>query len=343
MTTEELKKIADMFLIEGAADSAVPVGNGYINDTYLIGTTDDQRYILQRINDHVFRDPDALMENIVAVTEHLRGRLAVIPALDRNNYNWLSGGFWRMMTYIEDSFVYESVGDTETAQETGRAYGEFISAFSDFPPESLHETIEGFHDTKRRFYDLHHACEKDVLGRTASAEREIRFALDRESEACILTELAARGDIPLRVTHNDTKLSNVLFDRKTGRAACVIDLDTVMPGLAVTDFGDMVRSGAATVKEDSADTDDISLDIELYRSFARGFIEGFPEMTDLERELMPMGARIMALELGVRFLTDYIEGDHYFKIDYPDHNLIRCRNQFRLVEDIEKKWDLLKI
>ena len=347
MGNDDLIRIAELFCTDGMVTDTRPVGNGHINDTYLVtarnhSADEPKEYILQRINDHVFSDPGGLMDNIIAVTKHIGGRLAVIPARDGGSWCRYAGGCWRMMTYISGSYTCEMAGDPGQFREIGRAYGAFIETLSDLPAETLNETIEGFHDTRRRFDRLTEAIRKDPEGRKDSTLEEIGFALEREKDVDVLADCAARGEIPLRVTHNDTKINNVLLDRATGKAVCVIDLDTVMPGLAVNDFGDAIRSGAATGREDEPDTDSIGLDLELYRSFARGFLEGCPCITERERELFPVGARMMTLECGIRFLTDYLEGDHYFKTDYSEHNLVRCRTQFRLVRDMEEKWNEMR-
>ena len=359
MKTEELEIIARQFPIQGSVTGIEPIGNGHINDTYLVMIKTDhedvsfssgmnrevpkyRKVILQRINEHVFEDPAALMENITAVASHIGGRLFYYPAPDGNYWYRAESGFWRMMSYIDNAYSCETAEDPSLFREIGHAYGAFIEAMADFPSESLHETIPGFHDTRRRFKALTEAIRKTSQYRKEKAADEISFALSREKDVDLLNDCVARGEIPVRVTHNDTKINNVLLDRNTGKAVCVIDLDTVMPGLSVNEFGDAVRSGAATGREDEPDAESISLDLDLYRSFAQGFIEGCPGLTQKEIELMPVGARIMALECGIRFLTDYLEGDHYFKTDYPGQNLIRCRTQFRLVRSMEDRWDQMQ-
>lgn len=333
----DLKHIPELFNIEGAVLSITPLGNGHINDTYLV-VTDSGRYILQRINTHVFKSPDQLMHNIKAVTDYMHSRIQVITTSEGGLCAVTPDGHWRMMTYIENSYTCERVESPEQFCEIGRAYGSFIQDLAGFPAENLYETIEGFHDTRRRFEQLMQACEADPFGRKHTALAELRFACEREKDTDVLNDCVRRGEIPVRVTHNDTKINNVLLDRDTGKAICVIDLDTVMPGLAVNDFGDAIRSGASTGKEDEGDLEQVKLDLDLYRSYAAGFIAGCPDLTEKEIELMPVGARLMALECGIRFLTDYIEGDHYFKTVYPEHNLIRCRAQFRLVQEMEEHW-----
>lgn len=338
MINSNLKHIAELFIIEGAVLGVTPLGNGHINDTYLV-VTDSGRYVLQRINTHVFTSPDQLMHNIKAVTDFMNSRMQVIKTCDGGLFAVTPDGHWRMMTYIENSYTCERVECPEQFCEIGRAYGSFIQDLSGFPAEDLYETIEGFHDTRRRFEQLMQACEADPFGRKHPALAELRFACEREKDIDVLNDCVRRGEIPVRVTHNDTKINNVLLDRDTGKAACVIDLDTVMPGLAVNDFGDAIRSGASTGKEDEGDLEKIRLDLDLYRSYAAGFIAGCPDLTEKEIELMPVGAKLMALECGIRFLTDYIEGDHYFKTAYLEHNLIRCRAQFRLVQEMEEHWE----
>lgn len=333
-----LKNVAELFNIEGVVLSASPIGNGHINDTYLV-VTDSGRYVLQRINTHVFRSPDQLMHNIKAVTDFMNSRMQVIKTCDGGLFAVTPDGHWRMMTYIENSYTCERVKSPEQFREIGLAYGSFIHDLAGFPAEDLYETIEGFHDTRRRFDRLMQACEEDSFGRKHTALAELRFACEREKDTDVLNDCVRRGEIPVRVTHNDTKINNVLLDKDTGKAVCVIDLDTVMPGLTVNDFGDAIRSGASTGKEDEGDLEQVRLDLNLYRSYAAGFIAGCPDLTEKEIELMPVGARLMALECGIRFLTDYIEGDHYFKTAYPEHNLIRCRAQFRLVQDMEEHWE----
>ena len=352
---EELLRIAGMFAAEGTPCSVRPAGNGHINDTYFVeyaaasggdsaasdegneSGTAARAYILQRINDNVFTSPELLMENMIKVTEHLHCPLHFIPCLDGGYVCRTDSGYWRMMNYIEKSCSCETVSDPKQFHEIGRAYGAFINDMADFPASELHETIEHFHDTRRRFASLLTAIRSDPCGRRARAEDEIRFALEHEKDVDILNEAAARGELPIRVTHNDTKINNVLLDRDTGKALCVIDLDTVMPGLAVNDFGDAIRSGASTGREDEPDAESVRLDLELYEAFRRGFIEGCPGLTEKEIEMLPVGAKMMTLECGIRFLTDYLEGDRYFKTDYPEHNLVRCRTQFRLVRDMEEK------
>ena len=344
MKANELKAITDHFTINRADGGFVisSIGNGHINDTYLVDAGAG-RYVLQRINDNVFRQPSLLMENIVAVTEYLDGPLRIIPASDGRHFYHDESGYWRMMTFIDNAYSLESEASEEEFCEIGRAYGEFIEKLSGLQAEKLHYTIEGFHDTRKRFKQFTAACHEDRACRCRNAREEIRFANENEKYADILNDFVANGEIPLRVVHNDTKINNILLDVRTGKAACVVDLDTVMPGLAVTDFGDAIRSGASTGREDEESADGIRLDMCLYRAFEKGFLAGCPGLTQREKELLPVGALVMTYECGLRFLTDYLEGDPYFKTDYPEHNLVRCRNQFSLLRDMQAKLQVINM
>ena len=227
--------------------------------------------------------------------------------------------------------------------ESAVAFGHFQKLLSNYPAETLNETIKGFHDTESRLNAFKEAVEKDSFGRAAKVQKEIQFVLEREEIASVFGKLLAKGEIPLRVTHNDTKLNNIMIDYATGKGLCVIDLDTIMPGLAMNDFGDSIRFGASTAAEDEKDLEKVTCSMELFELYTKGFLEECREqLTTKEIELLPMGAKVMTFECGIRFLTDYLEGDHYFKIHREDHNLDRCRTQFKLVADMEKKWDLMQ-
>ena len=231
----------------------------------------------------------------------------------------------------------------EDFYESAVAFGKFQEMLADYPAETLHETIKDFHDTKKRFQTLKNAIEKDSRHRAASVKEEIAFAFQHEYLANVFGELLAKGEVPLRVTHNDTKLNNVMIDLETGRGICVVDLDTVMPGLAMNDFGDSIRFGASTALEDEKDLSKVSCDMKLYEIYVKGFLESCGDkLSAKEIEMLPMGAKVMTYECGIRFLTDYLEGDHYFKIDREEHNLDRCRTQFKLVADMEQKWDTMQ-
>ena len=344
------------FQYQGMLVDERPYGSGHINDTFLltfdIGEMGQIKVILQRMNKDVFTAPVELMENIIGVTSHLRKKiienggdperetLNVIPAVDGKAYYCDSlGDYWRSYKFITDSTSYDQVEKAEHFYQSAVAFGNFQSLLADYPAETLHETIKGFHDTKARFATFKKAVAEDVMGRAASVQKEIQFVLDREEIANYFCNLLEKGEIPLRVTHNDTKLNNIMIDDKTGKGICVIDLDTVMPGLAMNDFGDSIRFGASTAAEDERDLSKVSCSMELFDLYAKGFIEGCAgKLTQKEIELMPMGAKTMTYECGMRFLTDYLQGDTYFKVHREGHNLDRCRTQFKLVEDMEKKW-----
>lgn len=359
MENKAAETAAQQFAFDGEIIGGGIYGSGHINDTYRLtcrladGT--ERFYILQRMNKDIFKNPVELMENVVGVTSFLRKKiiaqggdpnretLNIIPTRDGGNY-WVdeAGEYWRAYVYIDDTFSYDLVSKPDDFYQSALAFGNFQCLLSDYPAETLHETIKGFHDTWARFQVFKKAVEEDACGRAASVQEEIRFMLDREADTRVLGDLQAAGELPLRVTHNDTKLNNVLIDKETGKGLCVIDLDTVMPGLAVNDYGDSIRFGASTAAEDEQDLEKVSCDMGLFEIYTKGFLEACGErLTDKEIEMLPMGAKIMTLECGMRFLTDYLEGDHYFKIHREGHNLDRCRTQFKLVADMEKKWDTM--
>ena len=327
-----------------------PYGNGHINDTFL-AVKGETRYILQRMNDTVFPRPVEMMENIVGVTEHIRRKaeargedtsratLRVIPTIAGECcYRDSIGSWWRVYEYVERTVARQQVENAKDFEICAEAFGKFQQELADYPAERLHETIANFHNTPWRLENLKRAVAEDACGRCGEAAEEIAFALAREEFAGILERAREAGELPLRVTHNDTKLNNILFDESTGEAVCVVDLDTVMPGYSVTDFGDSIRFGANTAVEDETDLSKVSLDLELFESFARGFLRGCGgRLTEKEIELLPEGAMMMTYECGTRFLTDYLSGDTYFKIHRPKHNLERCRDQFALLADMEKK------
>lgn len=347
------------FQFEGRLVSTEPNENGHINDTFLLRFIDEDgkehKRILQRMNKSVFKQPVELMENIMNVTSYLqniidknggdpkRETLNVIPALDGKPYYCDSEGeYWRSYRFIEDTICYDLVENPEDFYQSGLSFGNFQRLLAEYPAETLHETIVGFHDTRARFQVFKKAVEDDVCGRAASVRPEIAFVLNHEHLATVFAELQDRGELPIRVTHNDTKLNNILIDKNTKKGICVIDLDTVMPGLAMNDFGDAIRFGASTALEDEPDLTKVSCSMELYEAFTKGFIEGCGgRLTEKEIDLMPMGAKVMTFECGMRFLTDYLQGDVYFKIHREGQNLDRCRTQFKLVEDMEQKWDTM--
>ena len=343
---EQLAHILSAFPTDGAAVSCERYGCGHINETYLAVTERGHRYILQKINDHVFPDVPALMENIAAVTSFLkkqatdeRSVLTLLPTLTGGTcHREPDGGWWRLYEFVEDSICLQAPETPADFYESAVAFGSFQQQLASFPAGSLHETIRNFHNTSDRMRIFRETLGRDPLGRAAAVQKEIDFVLAREEEAGALIRAQKAGELPLRVTHNDTKLNNVMLDSKTRKALCVIDLDTVMPGLSLYDFGDSIRFGAATAAEDERDLDRMSVSTELYRIYTRGFVAACPSLTKAERRLLPMGAKLMTFECGVRFLTDYLDGDHYFAIHREGHNLDRARTQFKLVADMERKW-----
>ena len=348
------------FRYEGVLIDERPYGSGHINDTYLltfeIAEMGTIKVILQRMNKNIFTKPIELMENILNVTSYLRKKiienggdpdretLNVIRTVDNMPYFVDSEGeYWRSYKFITDATSYDQVESPEDFYQSAVAFGNFQRLLAEYPAETLHETIEGFHDTKARFQVFKKAVEDDVCGRAASVQKEIQFVLEHEHLANVFADLLEKKEIPLRVTHNDTKLNNIMIDNKTRKGICVIDLDTVMPGLAMNDFGDSIRFGASTATEDEQDLSKVSCDMELFDLYAKGFIEGCGgKLTEKEIDLMPTGAMVMTFECGMRFLTDYLQGDTYFKIHRENHNLDRCRTQFKLVKDMEAKWDTMR-
>ena len=332
------------FPLEGAPFSIERYGSGHVNVTYLLVTTTGRRYILQRISD-VF-DVVGLMKNIAAVTkftaEHTddpRGAMHLVYDLDGDSYYQDATGNYRVYDFVEGSVCLQAPETPEDFYQSAIAFGSFQQLLSKFPAETLSEPIPNFHNTVDRYRIFHETLDRDVMGRAAEVGPEISFVLAREEEAGILQRMRESGELPLRVTHNDTKLNNVMLDEKTHKALCVIDLDTVMPGLSLYDFGDSIRFGAATAAEDETDLSKMTVDLDLFRIYTRGFLTACPGLTDREIELLPMGAKIMTLECGLRFLTDYLDGDHYFAVHREGHNLDRCRTQFKLVSEMERLWD----
>lgn len=356
---EQVVNAAGQFCFEGIFRSSQPFGNGHINDTYLLvfdtGRQEAKRYILQRMNKDIFTKPVQLMENIMGVTSHLRKiiienggdpqreTLNVIPSKDgKAYYEDAQGEYWRAFQFIENAVSLEQIEDPQDFYESAVAFGSFQRRLADYPAETLHETIPGFHDTKARFEAFIKTVEQDKCNRAASVKKEIDFVTKREDITGVFGTLLAKKEIPLRVTHNDTKLNNIMMDKETRKGICVIDLDTVMPGLAVNDFGDSIRFGASTALEDEQNLDKVWCDMHLFEVYTRGFIEGCGgSLTKKETQLLPMGAKVMTYECGMRFLADYLAGDTYFKIHRPGQNLDRCRTQFKLVWDMERKWEMM--
>lgn len=354
-----IEEAIQAFSFEGSLEECVVFGSGHINDTHRLTfwTGDTNRhFILQRMNGSVFEKPVELMENISGVTSWLKKKIQENGGdAERETLNLVetregcpyyqdsSGDYWRVYKFIENATCYDQVKCDNDFYQSAVAFGNFQRLLSDYPADTLHETIENFHNTVDRFEKFQEAVKADVCGRAAGVQEEIRFVTEREALAHTLCDLLEQGKIPLRVTHNDTKLNNIMIDDFTGKAVCVIDLDTVMPGLSVNDFGDSIRFGASTAAEDEKDLNKVCFDLHLYEVYTKGFIEGCAgALTDIETEMLPMGAILMTFECGMRFLTDYLEGDHYFKIHREGHNLDRCRTQFKLVRDMEEMLPEMK-
>jgi hypothetical protein len=338
----------------------VPYGSGHINDTFLVRFMEEsgsiKRYILQRMNHETFKNPEQLMENIFGITKFIRKKIEenhgdvnretlniITTQTGQSFYKDSIGSYWRGYLFIENADCYDSVKNPDDFYQSAVAFGNFQYQLADYPAHTLHETIPDFHNTPVRFHNLIKAIETDRMGRVKEVSDEIRFALEREEFTHVLINLYTEGKLPLKVTHNDTKLNNVMIDHVTKKGLCVIDLDTVMPGFSANDFGDSIRFGASTGAEDETDLSKVNFDMELYKIFTKGFLEGCKgSLTDTELSMLPTGAKMMTLECGIRFLTDYLEGDTYFKIHREKHNLDRCRTQFKLVADMEKNWDVMQ-
>ena len=353
---ERIRKIIAQFALPGGEIEAAPYGNGHINDTLRVivhADGGDRRYILQRVNSYVFPKPVEVIENIEKVTAYLREIIAqeggdplretltLVETRDGRHYTLAEDGeLWRMYLFIEGTRSVD-LPDTEALFAlSGRAFGRFQHQMGGFDAAQLHETIVDFHNTPARYRQLEDAIARNEAGRLEQVREEIAFCKKYEREVHVLLDAMEAGDIPLRVTHNDTKLNNVLLDEKTGEGVCVIDLDTVMPGLAAYDFGDSIRTGASTAAEDETDLDKVQFSLPMFRAFAEGFLaEAGAALTAREKELLPMGAKLMTLECGMRFLADHLNGDKYFRVHRENHNLDRARTQFTLVRRMEEKWD----
>lgn len=344
-----LKNVLASFRLDAAPVSCERYGSGHINVTYLAQTETGRRYILQKINQNTFHDVAGLMDNIVRVTAHQhslsadpRSALTLIETLGGGYYLCDDTGAWRVYDFIENSLCLQLPETDSDFYQSAVGFGRFQQQMTDFPAHTLHEAIPNFHNTPDRYRIFRETLRRDPLGRAKEVEREIDFFLDREAEMATLQTLRTAGALPTRVTHNDTKLNNVLLDMDTRKALCVIDLDTVMPGLSLYDFGDSIRFGAATALEDEKDLDKMTMSLERFRIYTEGFVKSCPGLTDAELEYMPLGAKTMTLECGLRFLTDYIDGDHYFAIHRPEQNLDRAHTQIKLVADMEAKWDAMR-
>lgn len=353
---ENIEEVLSHFPFSGKIIELKPTGSGLINSTYNVVFSDEicnSKFILQEINTNVFKNPDELMSNIMNVTAYLRNRISLeggnpqretLTFLYTNEntpyYRDKDDNCWRVYKYIDNCYTVDSIDAPIKAYRSGKAFGHFQRLLDGYPIENLFETIKNFHNTPSRFEDLQTAIENNIAGRKELVRDEIEFATNRINDASKLTDMIKNGEIPVRVTHNDTKINNVLFDSITNEAFCVIDLDTIMPGLSLYDFGDSIRSSTVTVDETEKDLSTVDIDMELYENYTKGFIEeAGPALVKSELENLAFSAKLMTLECGVRFLTDYLNGDTYFKINYPEQNIVRCRNQFRLVTQMENKMD----
>lgn len=348
----EITEIYKAFSLEGNCSACTVLKNGNINRTYKVDFDNngaEQSYILQKINTYVFKTPEHIMSNINGVTEHLysklpaekkeRGVLHYLKAKDGKNYFTDSeGGFWRGYGFVPNSVTYDSFADPALFESAGAAFGEFQLLLADYDASVLYEIIPGFHDTKKRYKAFFEKVEEDPVGRVASMKEEIDFLRECRADGELLVDLMERGELPLRVTHNDTKGNNILFDKDTNETLAIIDLDTVMPGLIAYDFGDAIRFGANFTDEDEPDTSKTGLDLVRFEAFTKGFVGKIKNTaTKKELETLSNGAIVMTIELAVRFLHDYLDGDKYFKLNYPEHNLIRTRCQIALAKDMMKK------
>ncbi len=346
-----MKEAIFHFPTDGAPVSCEQIKSGHINETYLITTDNGTRYILQWINRYVFPNVNALMNNMAAISAYLakreKGKMAMIRYIDtldgHSYYDDGHGGCWRIYRFVDHSICVQRPESLEDFYECARAFGHFQYVLNEFPAEELEETIVNFHNTVDRYRQLREALREDSEGRAAEVQPELEYLFSREDKACRLHKMRLSGDLPVRATHNDTKINNVLLDEHTRKAICVIDLDTVMPGLSAFDFGDAIRFGASTAAEDETDLRKVSLDLALFRAFTRGFLKACPSLTEKEREVLPLGSFTMTLECGMRFLTDYLKGDKYFSIDYPQHNLDRARAQLKLAQDMESKEEAMSL
>ncbi len=355
---DDLQEAIGVFNFPGSLIDIKINKQGHINDTYVLSFLNEdkvQKYIFQRVNRGVFKRPEELMENILGVTNHLRKKVQAAKGdLDREVLQVLltkdqkpffidsKGDFWRAYKFIENSLALEKASGPKDLYQTGLAFGNFQRLLADYPAESLHQSIKDFHNTELRLENFIKAMEENTEKRRERVLKEADFILARADFCKTFMDLERKKLVPLRVTHNDTKLNNILLDAKTHQALCVIDLDTIMPGLSMNDFGDAIRTGASSAFEDEEDLSKVFVNLEYFEAFTKGFLQAAGDsLEDLEIYHLRTGAKMMTLESGIRFLTDYLQGDQYFKTSYPDHNLVRARNQFKLVADMEKNWDVL--
>jgi len=355
----DLRKIYGCFRAEGSFFSGQSFGPGHIHDTYRISTAEKHcdDYILQRLNNSVFKDIPRLQENMERVTAHLRNKLSIIPGSNlkrecltliedrETGRSWHideQGSYWRMFIFISDHRSYERVDSHHKAFEGGKAVGRFQALLSDLPGEPLYETIPDFHNIVKRLETFHRVISDDPAGRVSSSGKEIAEITRREEEMKIIIRLGEEGRIPLRITHNDTKFNNILFD-SNDRALCIIDLDTVMPGYVHYDFGDAIRTASNTAEEDSTDLSSVSIDLGIYEAYAKGYLsETRSTLNSTEKEFLPFAPKLLTYIMATRFLTDYLDGDKYYKIKYPEHNLHRTRAQTALLSSMEENYEKMK-
>lgn len=351
----ELVEVCRFFGIKGDPVGFEAMRDGHINTTYVVNFNEDgklKKYLVQGINTHVFKKPDELMQNIVGVTSFLREKirenggnpdretLSFIPARNGKYYHYRQDKCWRVYHFIDDSYTINIIKNPGVFENAGKSFGLFQKNLSGYPMEDLYEIIKDFHNTPKRLEALKNSIEADVRGRAVEVQEEIDFVFARLKDTKRVLKLYRDGLIPLRVTHNDTKLNNILFDKNTNESICVIDLDTIMPGFSLYDFGDAIRFGGNTASEDEKDLEKVQLSLTLFESFTRGFLSACATaLTKAEVDHLAFSAKLMTLECGIRFLTDYLDGDVYFKTSYSDHNLVRARNQFKLVYEMEKNMD----
>ena len=353
-----ISQILAAYALPGTVAEVARHGKGHINDTFCVVCKTPEgctvRFILQRLSQAAFPHPEEVMENFVGITSYLRREilaeggdpmretLSLVKTGDGADFvTDADGRAWRLMPFIENADCYQSA-TPELFAASGRAFGRFQYMLRDYPARTLHETIPHFHDTESRFEQFLAALEADKMNRAEGVSPEVQFILRRKADCGVALRALREGKLPLRVTHNDTKLNNILIDRDTHEGICIIDLDTTMPGLAINDFGDSIRFGANHCMEDEQDLTKVNFDISLYEVFTRGFLEGARgSLTSAELEYLPWGARLMTLECGLRFLTDYLDGDHYFHVSHPRQNLDRARTQLKLVKDMEEQFDAM--
>ncbi len=344
--------LISQFQIKEKPVKIFPFGSGHINDTYKVETK-GKNYLLQRINHEVFQNVEGLTENFLRVTEHLKKKLAesnsgqeILKLYPTQNSEFFfkdkDGNYWRIMSFIDNSVSYDLVENTTIAYEGGKAYGDFVKMLSDFPAKTLVETIPKFHDINFRLENFRTSIRNDSAGRVAGSQIEISFVEKRAEEMKQIIQMGSEGKIPLRVTHNDTKINNVLFN-EAGKGICVIDLDTVMPGYIHYDFGDSIRTFTNTADEDEPDLSKVSMNPEYYEAFAKGFLEETKAiLNEEEMKSLAFSAKLMTYIIGLRFFTDYLEGDVYYKTKYPEHNLTRAKVQFKLVESMEEQFSFMQ-